>query len=304
MMDRENFIRKASEIHNNRYDYSLSVVHQSKKKIKIICAVHGVFEQSSSNHISRKSGCPACAVEERAKNGRIAKGKTFAERAAKVHKGFYDYSKSVYTGVEDYIDIICLLHGVFKQKAGEHLQGNGCKKCATARQLSDTETFVSKAKVKHGETYDYSLVNYVHAQEKVSIICKKHGAFDQVACYHLSGNGCPKCGNHISSSATKWLDSLNVPLREYRFKPKTGRVFPVDGYDPATETVYQFHGDYWHGNIRRYNPKEINKINKKTFGELYNRTIARDSLIRRTIAPSGKPYKLVTIWEMDWQLTH
>lgn len=56
-------------------------------------------------------------------------------------------------------------------------------------------TFISKAKIKHNNKYDYSKVKYVNARTKVIIICKEHGEFSQTPTGHVSGNGCPKCAH-------------------------------------------------------------------------------------------------------------
>ena len=57
-----------------------------------------------------------------------------------------------------------------------------------------TNEFIDKAKQKHGETYDYSLIDYMNAHSKVTIICKIHGKFSQKASAHLWGYGCSMCG--------------------------------------------------------------------------------------------------------------
>ncbi len=64
----------------------------------------------------------------------------------------------------------------------------------TSIQSKKTLVFIEKAKAKHGDQYDYSLVEYVKNNEKVSIICPEHGIFNQVPGSHLSGSACPKCG--------------------------------------------------------------------------------------------------------------
>lgn len=57
-----------------------------------------------------------------------------------------------------------------------------------------TEVFVEKAKKVHGNTYDYSKVNYINAHTKICIICSEHGEFWQTPNNHLNGKGCPICG--------------------------------------------------------------------------------------------------------------
>jgi hypothetical protein len=55
------------------------------------------------------------------------------------------------------------------------------------------QDFINKANKKHNSFYDYSLVNYVNAVTKVTIICPKHGGFEQQPNNHLYGQRCIKC---------------------------------------------------------------------------------------------------------------
>jgi hypothetical protein len=58
-----------------------------------------------------------------------------------------------------------------------------------------TEQFIEEAKAVHGDSYDYSLVEYVNSIIKVSIFCNNHKEyFLQTPDSHTSGRGCPKCG--------------------------------------------------------------------------------------------------------------
>ena len=56
------------------------------------------------------------------------------------------------------------------------------------------QDFISKAISRHGDTYDYSNVDYTGCRNPVKICCKEHGGFEQIPYYHLAGNGCPECG--------------------------------------------------------------------------------------------------------------
>jgi len=55
-----NFIEKAKKIHKNKYNYSLVEYKNNRTKIKIICPVHGVFEQNPYSHLQGKQ-CKKCA---------------------------------------------------------------------------------------------------------------------------------------------------------------------------------------------------------------------------------------------------
>ncbi len=55
----EEWIEQAMEVHGDKYDYSNVKYINSKTSVKIICTVHGVFEQLPSEHLSGKS-CKWC----------------------------------------------------------------------------------------------------------------------------------------------------------------------------------------------------------------------------------------------------
>lgn len=56
-----------------------------------------------------------------------------------------------------------------------------------------TQQLIQQFKKTHGDRYDYSLVEYVRSTEKVTIICRKHGAFEQLPNMHRKGQGCAAC---------------------------------------------------------------------------------------------------------------
>lgn len=63
----DEFIQRAKEIHNGKYDYSLVEYKNAHVKIKIVCPNHGPFMITPNNHIygvrgqGGKIGCPACS---------------------------------------------------------------------------------------------------------------------------------------------------------------------------------------------------------------------------------------------------
>ena len=122
----------------------------------------------------------------------------FIEKAKAVHGDKYDYSKVNYVDAITKVCIICPEHGEFWQTPNMHINDkNGCKLCGiknrSNKRKKTTEQFIEKARKIHGNKYDYSKVNYVNSQEKVGIMCPKHGEFWQNPRKHLSGCGCSKC---------------------------------------------------------------------------------------------------------------
>lgn len=56
-----------------------------------------------------------------------------------------------------------------------------------------TKEIIEQFQEARGDIFDYSLVDYVHSQTKVKIICRTHGVFEQLVNMHRKGQGCAKC---------------------------------------------------------------------------------------------------------------
>ena len=188
------FLAKSEAVHGNRYDYSEVKYVNNKVKIKIICGLHGLFEQRPSSHL-RGAGCPTCSLKQRSDKATNNRSNTaeFIQKAEKVHNKFYNYSKTKYIKALAKVQIVCPIHGIFEQKANAHLNGQGCPKCRGGVRLT-TAVFVENATKIHNSKFDYSLVEYVNSLSKVKIICPIHGVFEQTPHDHLSGRGCSNCG--------------------------------------------------------------------------------------------------------------
>ena len=115
------------------------------------------------------------------------------EKVRQVHGDKFDYSGLVYTGSQNTVQYNCPKHGVITQKAKKHLEGHGCKKCATESQRKGIQKFIEQAREVHDDFYDYSLVKFKSIHDKVKIICPRHGIFEQKPAKHQKGQGCKFC---------------------------------------------------------------------------------------------------------------
>jgi hypothetical protein len=198
-LSRDEFIKRSEIIHNGLDDYSKVEYKDTKTKVCIICKKHGEYWMTPDAHMHLKQRCPKCSFEK------ISRLKTksldiLLDKACKIHKDKYDYSKVEKKGYRDKVCIIChekdengVEHGEFWQPLNAHLQGHGCPKCAGV-QKETTDTFIRRAKEIHSDKYDYSKINYVNNRTKVCIICPIHGEFWQTPVSHLhQKQGCPKC---------------------------------------------------------------------------------------------------------------
>ena len=289
-----NFLKKSGVIHKGKYTYELFVYINAKVKGKITCREHGRFLQNPDNHLSGK-GCPLCrdkALALRFKSNEL----DFIMKATKRHGNRYDYSLFTYVNARRKGDIICKKHGKFSQAPNKHLNGCGCPMCnldkiGDRRRMSLADLIQKFVKI-HGRKFGYSLIKeHKNILTKVPIVCKKHGKFWQKPVVHLQGSGCPRCGITLSKSEIEFLALMGVPdtkeCRQAYIKP-----YRVDGL--LGNTVYEYLGDYHHGNPLKYAAEQVNELCHATFGLLLQKTMTK------LLALKARGYTVKYIWESDW----
>jgi len=283
----KDFIKK----HGNKYDYSLVDYVNAIEKVKIICEKHGIFEITPNSHLNG-AGCYKCGRDVSDKS-RIKPNEEFLKKCILVHGDRYDYSKTIYNKFLGKVTITCKKHGDFTQEARKHLEGNGCKKCSNENLYVD---FVDLCKEKYPQ-YNYDKVEYNGMFNYVTITCDKHGDFSikPVYFYHV-GRGCKKClVKTKSQQEVKWLDMIGIPEENRNVYLHVGdKRYCVDAYIPETNTIYEYNGDFFHGNPKVHKMDEINPLLKETYGELYSKTIQKENLIKQN------GYNLISIWESDF----
>lgn len=104
---------------------------------------------------------------------------------------------------------------------------------------------------------------------------------------------CPSCfkNNTISSMETDFLKYMNIPDGKENRQVKIDK-FKVDGI--IGNKIFEFLGDFWHGNPSKFLPNEINSCNGKPFGKLYLETITKLNKLHQL------KYSVYYIWEKDW----
>lgn len=135
----------------------------------------------------------------------------FISRANEIHNNQYDYSKVDYINTNTKVCIICSKHGEFWQTPKNHLKGCGCCKCGHERtnnsKILTTEEFIRRARIKHGDKYNYDKTVYKSFKDDIIVTCPQHGDFLVNPHCHLSnGTMCPVCAklakgpNRLSTS--------------------------------------------------------------------------------------------------------
>jgi hypothetical protein len=105
-----------------------------------------------------------------------------------------------------------------------------------------------------------------------------------------------------SNGQIEWLEYLKVSIPDIRhiLNNKNGEFkipntrYNADGYSENQKYVFEYHGDFWHGNPEIFNLNDINPVVKKSYGDLYNNTLHK----QKTCQDNG--YKYYSIWESKW----
>jgi len=192
------------------YDYYLLPNKlKSKSYVDVICTKHGVIH-IRLDVLLRGGICRKCSDEKRSN-----KSKIFDLFRTK-YGTEYEYDISEYKNNKSKIKIICNKHGEFYTTIESHLNGKICNKCKsekyeiTNQDIEErTKKFISKYEPIYGNKYDYSNVIYTRSDEKVELICKKHGKFLIRASHHMEGKGCKKCSyESLSKNNTQTIDEF------------------------------------------------------------------------------------------------
>lgn len=155
-LNKADFIKRAINVHNNKYDYDKTIYVLSTIKVTITCPKHGEFLQEPRSHL-KGAGCPKCY-------GNFKMGLSdFIYRAQCIHGENYDYSKSEYKNIDTKLCIICPNHGEFWQTPYHHIsRKQGCPSCGAKK--------CSKNKTKNLIDYKKSCIKTIKMEKGVKPI--------------------------------------------------------------------------------------------------------------------------------------
>lgn len=304
-LDTDTFIERSVRIWGVKYDYSTVNYIDSTHKVQIICPIHGEFEQLPSNHY--KYGCGSCgrATNFRNKELNYRCKHEFIEKAHRIHENKYSYSRTEYVNAATKVTITCTLHGDFNVTPNNHLRGKGCPTCGRIisknARLNPFDEYLRQFKLLYGDKYDYSNVKWKGSSIPISVVCKYHGIYNIIPYIHAKGKECQKCTNQYSKISIEWLLYMEISYNteiQYALKGGEFRIpntrYKADGYSKDMNMIFEFQGDFWHGNPKLYDVCKIHPRCGISYGELYSETNKKINEIRE------QGYNVITCWESDW----
>lgn len=299
----------------------------SKLKFKCLNG-HPDFFTSPRYILTKKSGCPECGnIITGNKNAHTHS--SFLVKLEHRNTRFVPVSivsGEIYTGIHKKLKFKCDIknHPEWSATASSILQGSGCPECgksiSTNTHLHTHLQFLNLLAIRNA-TYPHKKVylteNEIYVQQNVKLLfcCDKGHTWKTLPGDIIHRQvGCPICENSKSFSfmAINWLEFImeqeNIHIRhmlnhsegEYKIPYKKqgdtkNSYIKVDGFCEETNTIYEFHGDAWHGNPLVFKEEErCHPFTDNTAGELYEKTILKEELIK-TLG-----YNLIIMWESDF----
>lgn len=213
-LNTDEFIRKAKEVHGDKFDYSETKYVDSFTDVTIICKKHGRFKQNPHNHL-KGAGCPMCV-------GRNKTNDEFINECGEANGWKYQYDNTEYKGAHKYINVTCPIHGTFRVKALNHLfNKSGCPKCSNPISRSEMEIrdFISSI----GEKYEVNNRTILDGNEIDILITDKnigiefdgihwHSELFKDKNYHL--NKTEECKKHgirlIHIFEDEWIERKDI----------------------------------------------------------------------------------------------
>lgn len=220
----ETFIRKAREVHGDRYSYEKAIYTTARKKMIITCPAHGDFEQVAHSHLIGKT-CRKCRDEDLRTNRRATK-EHFIKRSEAVHGFHYTYDKVKYYNAKTKVIVTCWLHGDFKVVPDAHWAGSGCPECFTSHGFNQTS-----------EGYLYIL----KSEDITKIGISNYGDNTRLKQINKSsGKNFEKVVQFYDKNGRKITDVETILLKTLRSSHKS----PTEKFDGFTECFYNIDLDW------------------------------------------------------------
>ena len=201
---KEDFIKEATLIHNNKYDYSNVVYINNNTKISILCPKHGEFWQEPRSHLN------GCGCSECSKNKKLTKER-FSKLGNLIHNNKYDYSKVNYVNANSIVCIICPEHGEFWQTPHNHTHSKkpqGCPLCKTSKMERELRNYFNLKNIVFEEQKKFKWLgrqslDFYLPKQNVAIECQgiqhfkenehfdgKNGLYERITLDKLKRNLC------------------------------------------------------------------------------------------------------------------
>lgn len=265
------------------------ITYASNKKYLWKCLNGHIFEMSAYHRTCKGSDCHYCSDTRFCEENSLVNKTPELLESWDFEKNLIDPKFIKYNSTEIFYWKCKKNHSW--QSPINNRQLYGCSFCAGKKVLKEESVgflFPNLLKEWNDEKDPF---NYLPKSDVIiNWECCEGHTWNAIIKNRTKGSGCPSCHIKRSNSADQWLNENNVPIREYYLKINNKKYY-VDGFNPKTNTVYEYFGNFWHGNPEIYELNDINPVSKKTYGELYQKTMNKIKDIERA------GFNLIYKWE-------
>jgi hypothetical protein len=168
------------------------------------------------------------------------------------------------------------------------------------QQMLKLESFIEKAKQKHGDKYDYSKSVMNGMMRHIIIGCKLHGDFNQSPTNHLNTSGCNKCAiasrPHVRSQAARTDINKSKITEEFIVKSKEihGDMYDyskviMNGKEKIT-IICKIHGEFSQSPTNHLNKHGCRECGKIKANQCLIKRLTCEEFIARSKAKHGDRY--------------
>lgn len=127
----------------------------NRQKINVLCKDKGHISIKSIHHLlSNNVNCSICSKKYKQNK------EEWIEMCNNVHNNKYNYFLADYVNVNSKVNIICPIHGEFRQLAFSHKNGSGCRKCNKSIGENIISEILHKHKIRNEEQKTFSNLKY------------------------------------------------------------------------------------------------------------------------------------------------
>lgn len=278
-MTTSEWVERAKSIHGDKYDYSQTVYVNQRTNVKIICPVHGLFEQKADSHL-RGCGCRLCGL------------------ASENHKGCHTWSDEQRTKVEE----TCLAkYGAKRYLDSEEGRQKDAEIRGTAEFRRKMHDIISSDEVQE-KSKKTSLERY-----NVEFPMQRPDIYEKCADSKRK-NGTWSTSKPEEQMYDLLINRFGVSDVERQYRKDKRYPFHVDFYIKSLDLFIELNATWLHGShfYDSSNPDDVRMLrfwkDKVSSGrEFYNVAISvwtvRDVLKRETAMKNGINY--LVFWDND-----
>lgn len=250
----------------------------------------------------KKNGCPQCAIQRRSDVQRLSDYEIDNRLQTK-----NIIRVDPYRGMLSKIKVKCVICSFEWKKCPSDIIHNnhGCPRCSKREKI--TNELIDKRIHEQQRTF-CRIDESKGCMSKISWKCNICDGIwkarpNDIFSTHKSD--CPYCKRKsFSKISLEWLKQIETELGYTLMRAQNGGEYRIpgtkwyaDGYDPTTNTIYEFYGDRFHGNPLLFSENECCHPYDMslTAGLLFSYTKTREEKIKQ------KGYTLIVMWENDWK---